>query len=123
MDYKIETLHVPMESGTKTSKVEDEPGIDPTQYQKVVGCLWYLLQTRPDIGYSVGVMSRYMQSPTESHGVAIKHILRYHWGIMGYGIKYERTEQQLLVGHSDSSYHIDPDYGRSTAGHVFYYGS
>ena len=52
--------HIPMDPGNKLSKAEDEPEIDPTQYRKVVGCLRYLLQTRPDMAYAVGVASRYM---------------------------------------------------------------
>ncbi|GKA76752.1 reverse transcriptase domain-containing protein [Tanacetum coccineum] len=37
----------------------------------MVGRLRYLLHTRPDLTYSVGVVSRYMQSPRESHARAI----------------------------------------------------
>ncbi|GJS33928.1 uncharacterized mitochondrial protein-like protein [Tanacetum coccineum] len=95
----------PMEKDLKLSKVEDEPEVEATQYRKVVGCLRYLLHTRPDLTYSVGVVSRYMQSPRESHARAIKQILRY------------------LKGYSDSSHNVDIDDGRSTTGHVFYLGT
>nr|GEV48596.1 acidic mammalian chitinase-like [Tanacetum cinerariifolium] len=61
----------------KLSKAEDEPKVEATQYRKVVGCLRYLLHTRLDLTYSVGVVSRYMQSPIESHAHAIKQILGY----------------------------------------------
>ncbi|KAJ9541813.1 hypothetical protein OSB04_028319 [Centaurea solstitialis] len=44
--------HIPLEAGNKLTKAEDEPEIDPTQYRKVVGCLRYLLQTRPDMAYA-----------------------------------------------------------------------
>ena len=115
--------HIPMEPGNKLSKAEDEPEIDPTQYRKVVGCLRYLLQTRPDMAYAVGVVSRYMQDPREPHGGAIKHILRYLQGTVGYIIKYERMRQNRLIGYSDSSHNVDLYDGRSTTGHIFYYGS
>ncbi|GKE58608.1 uncharacterized mitochondrial protein-like protein [Tanacetum coccineum] len=62
----------PMEKDLKLSKDEDEPEVEATQYQKVVGCLHYLLHTHPDLTYSVGVVSRYMQSPRELHARAIK---------------------------------------------------
>ncbi|GKD94569.1 uncharacterized mitochondrial protein-like protein, partial [Tanacetum coccineum] len=52
----------PMEPGLKLSKDEDEPEVEATQYRKVVGCLCYLLLTRPDLTYSVGVVSRYITS-------------------------------------------------------------
>ncbi|XP_024963432.1 uncharacterized protein LOC112503673 [Cynara cardunculus var. scolymus] len=51
------STHIPMEPGNKLSKAEDEPEIDLTQYRKVVGCLRYLLHTRPDMAYAVGVAS------------------------------------------------------------------
>ncbi|GKD08615.1 putative RNA-directed DNA polymerase, eukaryota, reverse transcriptase zinc-binding domain protein [Tanacetum coccineum] len=43
----------PMEPGLKLSKAKDEPEVEATQYRKVVGCLRYLLHTRPDLTYSV----------------------------------------------------------------------
>ncbi|GJY16137.1 copia-type reverse transcriptase protein [Tanacetum coccineum] len=61
----------PMEKDLKLSKVKDEPEVKATQYRKVVGCLRYLLHTYPNITYSVGVVSRYMQSLRESHARAI----------------------------------------------------
>jgi len=121
--HNCNPTHIPMDPGTKLLKAEDEPEIDPTQYQKVVGCLRYLLQTRPDMAYAVGVVSRYMQSPRESHDGAIKHILRYLRGTTAYGIKYEKMGQNRIIGYSDSSHNVDLDDGRSTTGHIFYYGS
>ncbi|GJX99916.1 putative pol polyprotein [Tanacetum coccineum] len=56
---------------------KDEPEVEATQYRKVVGCLHYLLHTRPTLTCSTRVFSRYMQSPRESHARAIKQILRY----------------------------------------------
>ncbi|GKA74913.1 retrovirus-related pol polyprotein from transposon TNT 1-94 [Tanacetum coccineum] len=113
----------PMEKDLKLSKAEDEPEVEATQYQKVVGCLRYLLHTHPDLTYSVGMVSRYMQSPRESHARAIKQILRYLKGTTSFGIKYNRSNDMKLVGYSDSSHNVDIDDGRSTTGHVFYLGT
>ncbi|GKF35082.1 uncharacterized mitochondrial protein-like protein [Tanacetum coccineum] len=112
----------PMEKDLKLSNVKDEPEVKATQYQKVVGCLRYLLHTHPYITYSVGVVSRYIQSPRESHARAIKQILRYLKGTTSSGIKYNRSNDMKLVGYSDSSHNVDIDDGRSTTGHVFYLG-
>ncbi|GKD44061.1 hypothetical protein Tco_1268706, partial [Tanacetum coccineum] len=110
----------PMEKDLKLSKAEDEPEVEATQYRKVVGCLRYLLHTRPDLTYSVGVVSQYMQSPRESHARAIKQSLRYLKGTTSFGIKYNRSNDLKLVGYSDSSHNVDIDDGRSTTGHVLY---
>lgn len=81
-------IAIPMDPNVKYSKAEDEPEADATNYRKLVGCLRYLTQTRPDLAYSVGIVSRYMQSPRQSHAAIIKQILRYVKGTVSYGIEY-----------------------------------
>nr|GEZ22997.1 hypothetical protein [Tanacetum cinerariifolium] len=68
----------------------------------------------------VGVVSRYMQSPRESHACAIKQVLPYLKGTTSFGIKYNRSNDMKLVGYTDSSHNVDIDDGRSTTGHVFH---
>lgn len=55
--------HIPMEFNVKMSKSTKEKSIDEKEYRKQIGCLRYLLHTRPDLSFSVGVLSRYMQEP------------------------------------------------------------
>lgn len=71
---------VPMDPGLRLSKGSDEKNIGEKEYRRNIGCLRYILHTRPDLSYSVGVLSRYMQQPKESHGAALKQILRYLQG-------------------------------------------
>nr|GEW97861.1 zinc finger, CCHC-type [Tanacetum cinerariifolium] len=59
------------------------------------------------INYSVGVVSKYMQSPKESHYVAVKKILRYLNGTTGYGLKYPKGGNGKICGYIDSSYASD----------------
>ncbi|GKF30828.1 uncharacterized mitochondrial protein-like protein, partial [Tanacetum coccineum] len=102
----------PMEPGLKLSKAQDEPEVEATQYRKMVSCLRYLLHTRLDLTYSVGVVSRYMQSLRTSHDCAIKQILRYLKGTTSFRIKYKRGNDMRLVGYS--SHNVDIDDGHST---------
>lgn len=115
-------VYIPMDPGLKLSKAETEEEINPTEYRKVIGCLRYLMHTRPDMAFSVGVLSRYMESPRVSHGKALKHVLRYLKGTTDYGINYGDNNPRQIIGYSDSSYNIDEDDGRSTTGYMFYYG-
>nr|GEW31233.1 uncharacterized mitochondrial protein AtMg00810-like [Tanacetum cinerariifolium] len=98
----------PMEKDLKLSKVEDEPEVEATNI---------------DLTYSVGVASRYMQSPRKSHARAIKQILRYLKGTTSFGIKYNRSNDMKLVRYNDSIHNLDIGDGRSTTGHVFYLGT
>ncbi|GKC20504.1 uncharacterized mitochondrial protein-like protein [Tanacetum coccineum] len=111
----------PMEPGLKLSKAQDEPEVEATQYRKMVSCLRYLLHTRPSLTYSIGVVSRYMQSPRTSHDRAIKKILCYLKGTTSFGIQYKQGNDMRLMGYS--SHNVDIDDGRSTTGHVFYLGT
>ncbi|XP_024009490.1 uncharacterized protein LOC112084573 [Eutrema salsugineum] len=90
--------HILMEFGLNMSKrQEDEPEIDATMYRRRIGCLRYLLHTRPDLSFAVGVLSRYMQAPKESHGQVMKQVLRYLQGTLAYGLKRKVVLRNLLA--------------------------
>jgi hypothetical protein len=113
---------VPMESRLKLSKDSTAPPVDATMYRSVVGSLRYLVHTRPDIAYSVGFVSRFMEKPTEEHWAAVKHILRYIAGTLEYGCSYG-GESGKLIGYSDNDMASDVDSRKSTTGALFFLGS
>ncbi|GJY54843.1 ribonuclease H-like domain-containing protein [Tanacetum coccineum] len=57
-----------------------------TDYQKLMGKLIYLTNTRPDISYDVHCLSQFMHSPLKSHLKTAFQILRYLKGCPGLGI-------------------------------------
>ncbi|KAJ8754920.1 hypothetical protein K2173_015432 [Erythroxylum novogranatense] len=115
---------IPMEPRTKMSKHGNgELAVDKTLYRSVIGSLRYLVNTRPDIAYSVGVMSRYMEAPTTSHLTAVKQILRYVKGTLSFGCVYKKKLSNVeLVGFSDSDMAGDIDDRKSTTGVLYYLG-
>ena len=68
--------HIPMELNLRLSKLPQERSIDERQCIRSIGCLRYLLHTKPGLSFSVGVLNRYMQDPKESYGAALKQVLR-----------------------------------------------
>ena len=50
---------------------------DLERYRRLVRKLNYLTVTRPDIAYSVSVVSQYMSSPTVDRQAVVEHILCY----------------------------------------------
>jgi hypothetical protein len=54
----------PMEERLKLSRDSTAEEVDATQYRRLVGSLRYLAHTRPDLEFSVGYVSRFMQRPT-----------------------------------------------------------
>jgi hypothetical protein len=111
----------PMSPGIKLDEDKQGTPMDATEYKKVIGCLRYLLHTRPDMCFSVGMASRYMERPTLMHQRAVKQILRYLKGTVDYGLVYtQEGKQEMLVAYSDSDHAGDVVGRRSTGGMVFY---
>ena len=50
----------------------------------------YLSHTRPDIAYSVSVVSQHMNNPSEDHLEAVNRILRYLKMTPGYGLLFKK---------------------------------
>ena len=71
------TTPKPVITGLKLSKDDDGSTVDPTLFKRLVGSLMYLTVTRPDIMYGLSLISRFMESPKDSHWKAGKRILRY----------------------------------------------
>ena len=115
--------HTPMESRLKLSKASTAPAVDATEYRRIVGALRYLVNTRPDIAYAVGYVSRFMEKPTTEHLVAVKRVLRYVAGTVNFGCHYGRKKGGSdLVGYSDSDLAGDVDTRKSTTGVLFFLG-
>lgn len=53
-----------MEARLKLSKMSSNPPVDDKFYRSVVGSLRYLVHTRPDIAYAMGIVSQFMEKPT-----------------------------------------------------------
>jgi hypothetical protein len=114
---------VPMENRLKLTKNSGEV-IDATRYRSMIGSLRYLVNTRPDLAYAVGVLSRFMEAPGKQHWAAMKQVLRYVQGTQGFGCTYrEGSKNAALTGFSDSDDAGDLDDRKSTTGLVFFFGS
>ena len=114
----------PLEARVKFSKNGGGSRVDPTVFRSIVGSLRYLTHTRPDLLYLVGILSRYMETPTSDHLSAANRILRYVKGTLNFGLIYLKCQvQDALFGYSDSDFVGHVDDRRSTSGHVFFMGS
>jgi hypothetical protein len=105
-----------MECRLKLSKLKNGEAMDPTGYRSLIGSLRYIVNTRPDLAFSVGVVSRYMEVPGKEHWATVKHILGYLKGTMGYGCKYEKGAElkPIQLGYSDNDFAGDIEDRKST---------
>lgn len=111
----------PLDHNEQITKDEGGKLVDVTQFKSMVGGLRYLVHTRPDITFVVGVLSRFMEHPIVLHMNATKRILRYIKGTLDYGLVYSRkNNNNALTGYSDSDLAGNIEDRKSTGGVAFY---
>ena len=101
-----------------TSKGEDFCN-EKFNYRSIIGKLNYLEKsTRPDIAYAVYQLARYSSQPKESHGEAVKWLVKY--------LKYTRNEGLIFDPSKNKNgleVYADADFvgnwNRATAEHDF----
>ena len=75
--------------------------VDPTMYKQLIGSLMYLVNTGPNICFVVCSLSQIMVEPRQIHWVAVKHVLRYLRGTIGFGLRYVFGGEVMLHGYTD----------------------
>jgi hypothetical protein len=116
-------VSTPMETGASyVKRVETEEKADGEVYRSIVGGLQYLCNTRPDIQYAVGVVSRCVSDPSVTHWRAVKRILRYIKGTTHFGLKYGASGGTTLTGYCDADWAGDKQDRKSTSGYSFFLG-
>ncbi|KAI0493731.1 hypothetical protein KFK09_023855 [Dendrobium nobile] len=74
---------------------------DPQLYRKITGSLQYLTLTRPDIAYSVNLLSQHMHQPMPQHIYMLKRLIRYLQGTIDFGIPINKSNL-CLTSFSDA---------------------
>jgi hypothetical protein len=110
-----------MDPGARLDADKQGERVDATEYRRIIGCLRYLLHTRPDLSFSVGMASRFMEKHTVKHRNAVKQIMRYLKGTLEFGLVYTQANaKEVLLGYNDSDVGGDLEARRSTGGMAFY---
>ncbi|CAN6681761.1 unnamed protein product [Malus baccata var. baccata] len=95
---------------------------DKGRYQRLVGRLIYLSHTRPDIAYTVSVVSQFMHSPIVDHMKAVMRILAYLKSAPGKGVLYECHGHMRIERFTDADWAGDVTDRRSTSGYFTFVG-
>ncbi|CAM8900101.1 unnamed protein product [Rhodiola kirilowii] len=109
----------PLDTREKLRRTEGARLPDFMTYRSLVGGLLYLTITRPDIAYSVGLISRYLQELRKPHLEAAKKILKYVNSTIDFCLFYKRRGNFHLQGYTDADFDGDLDERKSTSGYVF----
>ena len=71
--------------------------------ESLIGSLLYLRASRPDIAFTVNMLSRFMQSPSDMHFRCEKRVLRHIQGTLDHEILYSKGSVQL-IGYTDADW-------------------
>ena len=108
-----------MSVGQDLDRYEEQQDPEVTkQYQKEVGSILYLSnKTRPEITYTMGVLSRYLANSGPQHLNALDHLWKYLENWLNLGLLFHHPEP-VLQHYVDSDYGGDKMTRRSTTGYI-----
>ena len=97
---KCKPVFTPIDQNLKIDADSSTAMCDPTKYRQMIDNLIYLTITQPDLSYSVGLLSQFMQHSRNLHLDCAKRILRYVRLTMDYGIVYKSNATIRLEGYT-----------------------
>lgn len=115
---------IPLEINLDQNRMKREPGefIKKVEYREAVGSLMFLMiATRPELAYSVSVVSRYLDSYSNFAWEMVKRIFRYISGTKDFGIVLGASEGENLMKLEcfvDADWAGDISDRKSTSGYV-----
>ena len=103
----------------------DAPGkpVNEKLNRGMIGSLLYLIASRPDIAFSVGVCARFQSKPHDTHLKTVKRIFRYLSGTLELGLWYPAEGSMDLIGFSDSDFAGNVVDRKSTSGTCQFLGA
>ncbi|KAL8106163.1 hypothetical protein AgCh_029826 [Apium graveolens] len=118
---KCNSTKYPMDPKEFITKDEMGKEVDVTFFKSLIVGLRYLVHTRTDIVYSVGIVSRFLERPTLMHLNAAKRVLRYVRGTLNFGLTYTNDSgNNILTGYTDSDLAGNLVDRKSKGGMAFY---
>ncbi|KAF5465958.1 hypothetical protein F2P56_015920 [Juglans regia] len=113
----------PMEMNLKLTDYQGDLLHDPTRYRRLVGQLIYLAITRPDITYSVNILSQFMHAPRKPHWDVALRIIKYLKGSPGLGLLFSSSNSFALKAYCDTNWVNCPMTRRSTTSYCVLLGN
>jgi len=110
---------IPMTDGLHLGAEENSPQMDAKKFQRLVGMLIYLVNTKPEIAYTTRVLSRSMYNPRILHMEATNQVLKYIKGACDYGIFYRKDHGNSMIGFIGANWENRKTNRKSITGWIF----
>ena len=98
----VSPMTFPMKQNLKFTRTDGQPLNCPSQYRKLIDHIIFLTITRPNISYSVHLLSQFMQQPRIPHLDVALHVLRYLKGTPGQGLMFLAQNNLTLSRYCDA---------------------
>ncbi|GAB2274148.1 hypothetical protein Dimus_039069 [Dionaea muscipula] len=98
--------------------------MESVPYLNAIGSVMYsMVSTRPDLSFSISLLSRFMSNPGPDHWNALKWLLRYLNCTAASGLLFKKWTNELdLVGYVDADFAGDRDGRKSTTAYCITVG-
>lgn len=112
-------VYTPMEAERRLVPAnENDKLVEQREYQSLVGSLMYIaVGTRPDLAFTISVLSKFNSQPTTDHFLATKPVLRYLKETVEMGLVYGTIDN--IIDYTDADFAGDLNDRKSTSGYVF----
>jgi hypothetical protein len=111
-----------MELNVHLVATDGEPLEYPTRYRHIVGSFVYLGVTRPDISYSIHILSQFISAPTQIHYSHLLRVMRYLCGTISHRLFFPRSSSLQLHAYCDATWDSDPSNRRSLSTYCVFLG-
>lgn len=92
----------PLPVHLRLSQTDGAVNTDPELYRSLVGKFNYLMNTRPDLSFTVQALSQYMHSPCTTYMVTLRHTLCYLAHTIDQGILLQASDRLTIQAFSDA---------------------
>ena len=107
-------MGTPMNQKKKLLKEDRSAKVDEVEFRSLIGCLMYLIATKPDILNAVRILSS-MHCPNQTHTRAAKRVIKYIKGTWNFGVKFLKHKEFKLTGFSNNDWGGSIDGIKSTS--------
>ncbi|RVW32553.1 Retrovirus-related Pol polyprotein from transposon RE1 [Vitis vinifera] len=97
-------VETPIELNVKLQPTKAKNVKDRDHYQRLVGRLIYLSHTRPDIAFSMSMVSQFMHAPGPEHFEVVYRILRYLKETPGRGLLFKSRGHLQIETYTDADW-------------------
>jgi hypothetical protein len=118
-----QTAETPMELNVHLTPTDGEALEDPTSYHHIVGSLVYLGVIRPNISYSVHILSQFVSAPTQIHYSHLLRVLHYHHGTISHRLFFPHSSSLVLQAYCDATCASDHSDRHSLSTYCVFLGS